>query len=103
MFFQWEISLKIFPLRYLTQSVTHPADTREERTAAKSRVLRRNRAPQNFMAAAKVTSVLPEQSTPMLTLSIMSMGHSGQWESPIRAWNDAIGRGGPCSEWGAYF
>ena len=85
--------------------VTYPADTREERTAAKRRVLRRNKAPHNFMAAAAEMSALPDPSTSMLTLSIVNaaMGHSGQWGSPIRAWNDMIGRRGSQSEWGAKF
>ena len=31
------------------------------------------------------------------------MGHSGQWEAPIRAWNDAIGRRGALREESANF
>ena len=54
--------------------VTHPADTREERTAAKRRVLRRKRAPVNLMAAAVMTE-LQDPSTPVLTLSLCQCGN----------------------------
>ena len=55
-------------------AVTYPAETREERTAAKRRVLRRNRAPQNLMVAAVMTE-LQDPSTPVLTLSLCQCGN----------------------------
>ena len=72
--------------------VTHPADTREERTAAKRRVLRRNRAPQILMAAAvmSVMSELQELSTPVLTLSLCQCGNG-----PLRP----MGGADPSVEW----
>ena len=71
-----------FLMRIIPTWVTHPADTREERTAAKRRVLRRNRAPQILMAAAVMSVMselqeldIQELSTPVLTLSLCQCGN----------------------------
>ena len=86
-----------FLMRIIPTWVTHPADTREERTAAKRRVLRRNRAPQILMAAAVMSVMselqeldIQELSTPVLTLSLCQCGNG-----PLRP----MGGADPSVEW----